>query len=101
AVARRTGEIGLRMALGALPRQMLALILRESLALVCAGTALGLAGAYASGRLVAAMLFGITPGDPAIYVMSAVVLAAIGLVAALVPAVSPSRIQPLTALRAA
>ena len=98
-VLRRTGEIGLRMALGALPTHVLAMILRESLALVCAGIALGIAGAYAATRLVATMLYGITGADPLTYGVVAAILGAIALLAALLPARRAAKIDPMTALR--
>ena len=66
-VVRRTGEFGVRMALGALPRQVLSLVLRESLALVTAGIALGLAIAYGASGVVASMLFGVSAADPVTY----------------------------------
>ena len=67
AVFRRTGEIGLRMALGALPGHVLRMILRESLALVGLGILTGIAAAFSAGRIVASMLFGLSPADPLTY----------------------------------
>ena len=63
-VVRRTGEIGVRMALGALPADVLRLILRDSVALVASGIVLGLSAAYGASRFVESMLFGLSPGDP-------------------------------------
>jgi predicted permease len=99
AVLRRTAEIGLRMALGALPGHVLRMILRESLALVSLGIACGIAAAYGASRLVAAMLFGLSPTDPLTYGGSAVILTAIALLAALLPARRASRVDPMVAFR--
>ena len=87
------------MALGARPGQMLRMVLRESLLLVCLGTALGLGAAYASGRLVAAMLFGVSYTDPLTYASVALLLIGTALVASLLPAYRASRVEPLEALR--
>ncbi len=100
AVTRRTGEIGLRMALGALPAHVLGMILTESLAIVCLGVVLGLAGAWFASRLVATLLFGLSPTDPFTYALVACGLIAIALLAALLPARRASRVDPLVALRA-
>jgi predicted lysophospholipase L1 biosynthesis ABC-type transport system permease subunit len=99
AVLRRTGEIGLRMALGALPSHVMRMVLVESLALVFAGLAAGAAISYGASRLVTKMLFGLSPGDPLTYGAVALILIAIGLLAALVPARRASRIDPLAALK--
>jgi predicted permease len=100
AVTRRTGEIGLRMALGALPAQVLRMILTESLALVCLGVVLGLMGAWFASRVVATLLFGLSPTDSFTYALVACMLIAIALLASLVPARRAARIDPMTALRA-
>jgi predicted permease len=99
AVLRRTGEIGLRMALGAPPAGVLRMVLRQSLRLVLAGILLGAAGALAAGRLVQTMLFSLSPADPLTYAGVAAALAAVSCVAALAPARRASRIDPLVALR--
>jgi ABC-type antimicrobial peptide transport system permease subunit len=98
-VLRRTGEIGLRMALGAVPDQVLRMILRESLTVVGVGVAVGVGAAYWASRLVAAMLFGLSTTDPATYAIVASVLMFIALVASLLPARRASRIDPLIALK--
>ena len=99
AVLRRTGEIGLRMAVGARPADVLGMILRESLGLVCLGIVIGAAGAYAAGRLVATMLFELSPTDPIAYGTGALVLMTIALLASLLPARRAGRIDPMVALK--
>jgi predicted permease len=99
AVLRRTGEIGLRMALGAVPGNVLRMILRESLMLVCLGMVTGAAAAYGAGRLVASMLFNLSPADPLTYGVVAIVLTAVALLASVVPALRASRIDPVSALK--
>jgi predicted permease len=99
-VLRRTSEIGLRLALGALPTQVLRMVLRESLALVGLGVVLGLASAWAASRLVATMLFGLSPTDPLTYALVACVLIAVALLAAFLPARRAAETDPMTALRA-
>jgi len=99
AVLRRTGEIGLRMALGARPAHVLRMILLESLALVCLGVVIGAAGAYGSSRLVATMLFELSPTDPLTYGTVALVLIAIAVLASVPPARRAGRIDPIVALK--
>jgi predicted permease len=98
-VVRRTGEIGLRMALGALPADVLRLILRDSVALVASGIVLGLAAAYGASRFVESMLFGLSPGDPTTYAAVALLLASVALLASLLPARRATQVDPLVALR--
>jgi predicted permease len=98
-VVRRTGEIGVRMALGALPLDVLRLILRDSAAIVASGILLGLAAAYGGSRLVESMLFGLSPGDPWTYASVTGLLAAVALLACLAPARRATQVDPLTALR--
>jgi hypothetical protein len=76
------------------------MVLRESLALACLGVVTGAAGAYASGRLVAGMLFGVSPTDPLRFGTLAIALMAIAAPASLLPALRASRIDPLVALKA-
>jgi ABC-type antimicrobial peptide transport system permease subunit len=96
---RRAPEIGLRLALGAVPAQVIRMIVRESLVLVGLGIALGAVAAFSSARLIAAMMFETSPTDPVTYAAVAILLLVTGAAAALVPARRASRIEPLTALR--
>ena len=98
-VSRRTQEIGVRMAIGAGRGDVLRLVLRGGMKLAVAGVAIGLAGALALARLVATMLFGVTPFDPVSYVTTAAVLIAISALACYVPARRAMDVDPLVALR--
>jgi predicted permease len=98
-VARRTREIGVRMALGATPSGVIALIVRQGSRPVVVGMALGLAGAFALTRALEGMLFGVTASDPLTFAGGTVALSAVAVVACLVPALRASRIDPLMALR--
>jgi predicted permease len=100
AVAARTVEIGIRMALGADRRSVLGLIVGNALQLVAVGTAGGLAAAAAATRLVAAQLHGIGPRDPLVYVLVAVTFVVIGIASAMAPARRAMRVEPLVALAA-
>ena len=86
AVLRRTAEIGLRLALGARPTQVVRMMLRESLALVGLGLLAGIAAAFSLSRLVAAMLFGLSPADPSTYLATATMLGAVAMAASALPA---------------
>jgi ABC-type antimicrobial peptide transport system permease subunit len=99
AVARRTREIGVRMALGARASDVLAMVLREGGALTAIGVALGSAGALATSRVLAGFLFGVTPKDPAVFVTVPIVLAIVALGACVVPARRAARVDPVTALK--
>jgi len=101
AVLRRTGEIGLRMALGALPAHVLRMILRESLVLVAFGVVAGVAAALGATRWISTQLFGLSASDPLTYTIVVLLLASVGLLAALLPARRASRVDPMVALRAA
>jgi predicted permease len=98
-VARRTAEIGLRMALGAGRRDVIAGVLRESLTPVFVGVALGLAAALAATQVVESMLYGLTPTDTATLAMATGALLVSALVAAWVPSFRASRVDPSKALR--
>ena len=99
-VTRRTAEIGVRIALGAERRQVRWLILQQSFVLIGIGLLLGIPAAIASAGLVESLLFGLSPYDLRALGAAAVLLIAVGLAAAYVPAQRASRIDPLTALRA-
>jgi predicted permease len=98
-VARRTAEIGLRMALGANRGAVVLMVLRESITPVLLGVAVGLAAAWASTRLIEGMLFNLAPRDTATLVVATTVLVLAALVAAWVPARRASVVDPMTALR--
>lgn len=98
-VARRTGEIGVRIALGASGLGVQWMILRESLALLCAGLALGLPIALYSVRLVRSQLFEISPFDPAVFLAAIAGIAVVTLISAWLPARRAAAIDPMTALR--
>ncbi|HET6850837.1 MAG TPA: ABC transporter permease [Pyrinomonadaceae bacterium] len=99
AVAQRTQEIGIRMALGAQMPDVLKLVLRSAMSLVLIGAVLGLAGAYAATRAMASLLFGVTPTDLLTFVAVPVVLFLVALMASLVPARRATKVDPLVALR--
>ena len=98
-VTLRTQELGIRVALGAQPREIAGLVLRQGARLVVMGLALGLIGAALLTRLLSAMMFGITPTDPLTYGLVAGVLALTAVVACQIPAWRATRVDPLTALR--
>ena len=98
AVARRTREIGMRMALGADRAMTLRLIIGEALRVVAIGAAFGLAGALGLVRLIQSILFGVTSTDPPTYLAAVIVVLAVGLMAAVVPAVRATRVDPVVAL---
>jgi putative ABC transport system permease protein len=99
AVAQRTRDIGLRMALGAGRSRVLAAVLRQGLELVGIGLAVGLAGAALLTRVTERLLYGVKPGDVVTYAAVAVVLAATGALVCYVPALRATRIDPAVALR--
>ena len=98
-VNQRTAELGLRMALGAAPRSILALVLRQAGALVAVGVVLGLAGAFALSRYVESLLFGIQRTDWETYAVAVVLLSAVAVAAAAIPARRGARVDPIVALR--
>jgi putative ABC transport system permease protein len=99
AVTRRTAEIGLRLAVGARPAQVVRTIIRDSAAPIVVGTAIGLAGAAAATRAIESFLFQTSPTDPVTLAAVAIVLIVAGTVAALVPALRAATIDPATTLR--
>jgi putative ABC transport system permease protein len=98
-VGRRTGEIGLRMALGANPRDVLRLVIGQGAALIAVGLAVGVTGAFALTRLLSSTLYEVRATDPTTFVAVALVLGVVGLVACWLPARRATRIDPMVALR--
>ncbi len=98
-VKQRTQEIGIRMALGAQPRRIFALVIGRGMIVIFVGLALGIAGALALTRLISTMLFGVRPEDPLTYTAVALLLAAVALAACYFPALRATEVDPLTALR--
>jgi predicted lysophospholipase L1 biosynthesis ABC-type transport system permease subunit len=98
-VARRTNEIGIRMALGARSASVLRVVLRDVLFALALGLAAGVVAALAVSRAVASMLFGLKPTDPSTIALAALLLSLATLVAAYVPARRASRVDPATSLR--
>jgi putative ABC transport system permease protein len=99
-VARRTGEIGIRMALGATRADIRRMVVGQGMGLVVIALALGMIGALATGRLLASLLFGVSPGDPLTYAVVLGVLMAVALLACWIPARRASGVDPAEALRA-
>jgi predicted permease len=99
AVAQRTAEIGIRMALGASPGEVLAAVLRGGMSVVAVGAAVGAAAAFAVAGLLGKLLFGVSPHDPAIYGAVFLGVALVGLIANLLPARRAATIDPIRALR--
>jgi predicted permease len=100
AVTRRTAEIGVRMALGARPRDVAAMVLRQGATVAVAGLFVGLGGALVAGRLLTSILFGVSPADPATYTVVSASLLVVAMLACWVPARRAARLDPLRALRA-
>ncbi len=99
AVAQRTHEMGIRMALGARPRAVMGLVLRQSAVLIAIGLIAGLSGAAAATRVLEGLLFGLTPFDAATVVTASLVFAAVAALASWIPARRATRIEPVIALR--
>ncbi|HEV7874277.1 MAG TPA: ABC transporter permease [Enterovirga sp.] len=98
-VARRTREVGIRMALGARREDVLGLVVREGMILTSFGLLVGLALAFAASRLMSSLLYGITPADPVTYAAVALVLALVAFLANLLPARRATQVDPVVALR--
>ena len=98
-VAQRRQEMGIRMALGADPGSVVRLVVSDGVKLALLGVAVGAAIALASTRVLAALLYGVEPADPAVFGIVAAVLAGVALVASLLPALRATRVDPMIALR--
>jgi putative ABC transport system permease protein len=98
-VGERTHEIGVRLALGAQPRDVMRIVLKQGLVLAVAGAVLGLAGALVVSRAMAGLLVGVSPADPLTFGVAAVVLTTVAFVGCYVPARRAIRIDPILALR--
>jgi putative ABC transport system permease protein len=98
-VARRTREIGVRVALGALRGDLLRLVLGQGARSVAAGVLLGLAGSFALTRTMESLLFGVSAADPVTFVGVALLLSSIALLACYIPARRASEVDPMVALR--
>lgn len=98
-VARRTHEIGIRMAMGAERRQVLGLVLGHGLALALGGIGLGVVAAFGATRLMRSLLYEVGPTDPVTFLAVPLALLAVAAVASLVPAARATRVSPVVALR--
>jgi ABC-type antimicrobial peptide transport system permease subunit len=98
-VLQRTQEMGIRMALGASRRNVVAMVLREGGLLILLGLALGTGGALVAARLAASLLFGVSPTDPLTLASTGVLLGAVAVLACYVPARRAARMDPVVALR--
>ncbi|HKB77780.1 MAG TPA: FtsX-like permease family protein, partial [Myxococcales bacterium] len=100
AVAQRTREIGVRMAIGASAGAVVRMVLTGALRTVGIGVCIGTAAALAAGRLIASQLYGVSARDPVTFAAIAALLALVGLAASGIPALRAARIDPMAALRA-
>lgn len=98
-VAQRTREIGIRVALGAGRRQVLALVVGHGAVLTLAGVIIGLAGAAAVTRYLEGMLFGLTPLDPPTFIAVSLMVAMVATLASYIPARRATKVDPVVALR--
>src|SRR5262249_10580397 len=99
AVAQRTREIGIRMALGAGQRDVLKLVVRHGMLLTLLGALLGSTASFALTRLMKTLLFGVSPTDPLTFIMIVLLLTTVALLACYLPARRATKVDPLTALR--
>ena len=99
-VSQRTGEIGVRLALGAEPRAVAAMILRQGTAVTTVGAVVGLLASLAGSRAIASLLYGVGPRDPFVFIVTTAVLLLVATLACWLPARSAARLSPLEALRA-
>jgi putative ABC transport system permease protein len=98
-VTQRTQEIGVRMALGAQRIDVLRMTMGFGIRLVFAGVMIGLAGAFASSRFLASVLYGVKPSDPLTLIAVSLLLLAVTLIASLIPARRAAKVEPMVALR--
>jgi len=98
-VARRRKEIAIRVALGSARSDVVRMIVRDALSLVVAGLAIGIPLALISSRVVASLLFGLTPTDPVTLAVTAALLLAIGVIGGYIPGRRASNVDPIDALR--
>jgi ABC-type antimicrobial peptide transport system permease subunit len=100
AVARRSREAGIRLAVGAQPRAVVALLMREGTALVSIGGAIGVLLGLASAQVLRGLLYGVGAGDPIAFLVAPLVLLGVGLLAAFLPARRAGRVDPASVMRA-
>lgn len=98
AAAQRTQEIGIRMAIGATPHDILKMVLRQGVGIIAIGLVAGLAAAFAGTRLLSDLFYGVTPSDPITYAAVSTLLLAVALLACWIPARRATRVSPVTAL---
>jgi predicted permease len=98
-VSQRTGEIGVRLALGAAPGSVAAMIVRQGALVALGGVTVGLAAAFAGSRLIESLLYGVSPRDPGVFALTTLILLGVALVACWLPARRAARLSPLEALR--
>jgi len=98
-VRRRVREIGIRMALGATPAQVLRMVVGDGLKPIILGVAIGLAAAVALSRVVASLIYGVRPTDPLTFSVVALLLIVVGVLASIIPAYRATRVEPIRILR--
>ena len=98
-ITERTREIGIRVALGAQPRQMMHRAIRDGMLLALVGVTIGVVAALTSARVLSAFLFGVTPTDPLTFCAVAIVLLAVALLASYIPSRRALKVDPIVALR--